>query len=452
MKFLYKFAVCCFLAVVVSPTAFAQYTSSSFFMEQSWQSNMLNPASTPERGYVLIPIIGGTGISLGSNSLTVDKLFYADPNGGDGLVSFLDVDINKSSLLNSISSNNNLQTELSTTIFGVGMYVKNVFWTFGMNLRVSGDVNIPKGLFEIAALNQADGIYNLDNLSLNMQGYVETYVGASFKIGDKLSLGAKAKFLMGVLDMTACYDDLQVQLNDSQWSVSADGYFNATAAGLSINDAIEDFSLENIEYNPEFNISGYGLGFDFGANYDVLENLTLSLSVLDLGFMSWGTSNSVSAISSSSYSFSGVTFTDEDGESSSEDLSIDDVLSFEEVASSSRTTSLRTTINAGVEYRFLKDKMAAGLLYSARFRYGYTQHEVTAVVSGRPCNWFTANVSYNFIAGQMGAAVNFHPKWINFFLGADYIPFSVTPQYIPTSSSYLNLYAGIGIPLGKRPE
>ncbi len=451
MKFLYKFIACCFLAVVVSPTAFAQYTSSSFFMEQSWQSNMLNPASTPNQGYVLIPIIGGTGISLGSNSLTVDKLFYADPNGGDGLVSFLDVDINKSSLLNSISSNNNLQTELSTTIFGVGMYVKNVFWTFGMNLRVSGDVNVPKGLFEIAALSQADGVYNLDNLSLNMQGYVETYVGASFKIGDKLSLGAKAKFLMGVLDMTVCYDNLEVQLNDSQWSVSADGYFNATAAGLSLNADMEEFSLEGIDYNPEFNVSGYGLGFDLGASYDVLDNLTLSLSVLDLGFISWGTSGSVAGVSSSSYSFSGVLFTD-DSDSESEELDVDDILNFDETTASTRTTSLRTTIHAGVEYRFLKDKMAAGLLYSARFRYGYTQHEVTAVVSGRPCNWFTANVSYNFIAGQMGAAVNFHPKWINFFLGADYIPFSVTPQYIPTSSSYLNLYAGIGIPLGKRPE
>ncbi len=434
--------------MMLMPSAFGQYTSTSYFMPSSTQSGMLNPSFAPDRGYVQLPVIGGTALSFGSNTLSFDKLFYANPNG-EGIVSFLDVDIDKAFLLSAVEDNNNVNADFATTIFGIGFYSGDTFWSFGSNLRVTNDMNIPGGVFDLVALNQDNGVYNIDHLSVNTSAYLENYVGASFKIGDKVTVGAKVKVLLGLMDATAYYDNMQVIVNGSEWSITTDGYLDATAAGIGLDDEDAGLSLDNITYNPEFNLSGFGLGFDFGATYDPIEDLSISLAVLDLGFINWGEENTLSGVSAGSYIYSGAIFSD-DGDYTGDVSDIDDILSLDEVDAKSRMTSLKTTINVGAEYRFLNDKMAAGLLYSAKFRYGYTKHEATAALSLRPSSWFTANASYAFIAGQMGAAINLHPSWINIFVGADYIPTKVTPQYLPLESSNINLYAGIAIPLSKR--
>lgn len=417
-------------------------------MENSWQSNMLNPAFTPEQGYVLIPVLGGTGVNVGSNSLSVDKLFYSNPNGS-GLVSFLDVDIDKSILLNSISDNNNVYADFSTTIFGVGFYSdSNIFWTFGSNLKAGSSVSLPRGIFEFAKLSRSDNTYDLQGLNASLNCYLENYVGASMKIGD-FNVGAKVKVLLGILDASVQFDDMTVVLDGSEWSITSNGQFAATAAGLYLSDELSDFSFDNIEYSPEFKTSGFGLGVDLGGSYDVLDDLTVSMSVTDFGFIRWSGESTVAAQSSGSYIYKGVNFSDSDADVDAFD--VDDILQFENANSDNRTKSLSTTFNAAGEYRLADDKVAAGLLYSARLRSGYTQHEVTAVASLRPANWVTANVSYSAISSTVGAALNLHPSWINLFLGMDYVTsvLSVTPQYIPMSAKNINFYFGVGIPILK---
>lgn len=434
--------------LLLTGSAFGQYTTTSYFMNGSTQSNMLNPSFAPERGYVQLPVIGGTSVSFGSNSLSMERLFYANPNG-EGLVSFLDVDIDKSFLLSAVNNNNNINTDVVTTLLGFGFYSGDVFWTFGSNLRVSSDMNIPSGAFDLVALNQDSGVYTLDHFGINATAYIENYVGATFKIGSKVTVGAKVKLLLGLADMTAYYDDAEVVINGSEWRVTTDGYVNATAAGIAIKDNSLGLSFDNLTYDPEFQISGFGLGVDLGASYDPIDDLTISLSLLDLGFINWSAAHTLSGVSSGSYSYTGAIFSDE-GNYTGDVSDIDDILSIDQVEAESRTASLRSTLNVGAEYRFAEDRMAAALLYTVKSRYGFTKHETTAAISIRPTSWFTANASYAFVAGQMGAAINLHPSWINLFVGADYIPFTVTPQYLPLESSNINFYAGIAIPLSKR--
>ena len=38
-------------------------------------------------------------------------------------------------------------------------------------------------------------------------------------------------------------------------------------------------------------IAGYGFGIDLGASYKIMDNLTVSASILDLGFISWSKSS-----------------------------------------------------------------------------------------------------------------------------------------------------------------
>jgi hypothetical protein len=51
-----------------------------------------------------------------------------------------------------------------------------------------------------------------------------------------------------------------------------------------------------------------------------------------------------------------------------------------------------------------------------------------------------------------GAALNFSPGWINFFIASDYMLTKVNPQYIPLSQPSANIQFGISIPLAGNKE
>ncbi len=444
-----RFIAALTLLLALCNMGYAQYSLNGYFMPESTQSNMLNPAFTPDHGYFLLPVIGGTGAQVSSNSLSIDKLFYNNPTGENNLVWFLDVDIDKSDLINSLADDNYISSDITTTIFGAGFHRKNVFWSYGVNLRATSDLSIPSGVFDLAVLNQADNVYDINNLNASLSAYLESYVGASFNIG-KVAVGAKVKFLMGLLDASIEYDNMQFALNDNEWSISSKGHIDATAAGLSLKNELSGFSFDNLDYAPKFGISGYGLGFDLGASYDICKNLTISASALDLGFITWNKSNSISAESASSYTYSGAIFSSNGAEN--ENFDIDDILTFNDTESQNRTRSLNSTFNVAAEYRMLGDRIAAGVLYTSRLRLGYTENEITAVASFRPTGWLTANASYSFMESQIGAAINLHPCWINLFVGMDYIPSSVTTQYLPISESRINMYVGVAIPLASKSK
>lgn len=52
-------------------------------------------------------------------------------------------------------------------------------------------------------------------------------------------------------------------------------------------DYVTDFDFDS----GKLGIAGYGFGIDLGASYKILDNLTVSASVLDLGFISWSKSS-----------------------------------------------------------------------------------------------------------------------------------------------------------------
>lgn len=55
-------------------------------------------------------------------------------------------------------------------------------------------------------------------------------------------------------------------------------------------DYVTDFDFDS----GKLGIAGYGFGIDLGASYKILDNLTVSASVLDLGFISWSKSSTKS--------------------------------------------------------------------------------------------------------------------------------------------------------------
>ena len=74
-----------------------------------------------------------------------------------------------------------------------------------MNLRSNVGMVLPKSLFEFMKTTGAKEDYSISDLGVRTENYVELGLGRSHKIGDKLTVGAKAKLLFGL-----AYGDLNV--------------------------------------------------------------------------------------------------------------------------------------------------------------------------------------------------------------------------------------------------
>lgn len=450
------------VALVTCVSAGAQNLRTAYFMESSTIRSSMNPALTPNRGYFNIPFVGSINAAYTSNSLSVDNILYPNPSGS-GLVTFLDESVNTAKFLSDLKDNNSLDVDYGMNLISFGFYGGKGFWTFDMNLKTSANVGLPKGFFEFAKLGSGENgsSYDLRDMRINVNAYQDVALGYARPINDRLTIGARVKFIVGLANADLQFDRMNIRMNDTEWAIDAHGTFNASLSGLEVPSKTDDegrptgiLDLGEIDVDG-FGIGGYGFGVDLGATYKLLDNLTLSAGVVDLGLISWSAKNTVSGISNGSYNFGGFNIVDgvEQGATSFDDF--DEITNFHSTPAKSRTTSLRTTINVGGEYTILDNLLGFGLLSSTQIRATKSYSELTASVNVRPIDWFSAAVSYSMLHSgfkTVGMAINIHPSWINFFVGTDYMIGRVSKQFIPINQKAANFYFGLAIPMGKRPD
>ncbi|KAA6319749.1 hypothetical protein EZS27_030386, partial [termite gut metagenome] len=127
---------------------------------------------------------------------------------------------------------------------------------------------------------------------------------------------------------------------------------------------------------------------------------------------------------------------------------LEGLVKFYDAGKGSRTTSLATTVNLGAEYIFpYYNKLTFGFLSSTKINglYSWTEARLSANVA--LLSWFEASVSggvSNF-GPSVGGVLNFHPKGINFFIGADCVFTQVTPQFVPVNKPNLRANFGFNI-------
>jgi hypothetical protein len=110
------------------------------------------------------------------------------------------------------------------------------------------------------------------------------------------------------------------------------------------------------------------------------------------------------------------------------------------------------TVNAGLEYSVLNNKISLGALYSNRFMLNERYSELTGSLNLRPFRWFNLSGSYSVIHGKketFGFALGFVPAIMNIYLACDYVFYNVSPQYIPLNTLTTNVQLGVSIPLGR---
>lgn len=439
------------IAAALLTTGAAAQNPTAYFMEGSTFRSQFNPAFAPLRGYVNIPGLGGLDINMNGN-LAVDNILYSR-NGK--LVTLLDSSVSAADALANLKNKNLLGSDSRVNLIGFGAFTRNHknFWSFDLNVRANADLNLPYSLFEFLKRGQ-DG--DIRDIGISSYNYLEAGFNYSFPLmNDRLYVGVRAKFLVGVARAKLNYDHFRVSLAEDVWKIDATGQLDVTGAGAAPEDISysEDgtYKLNDFDNFQPTKPAGYGFAVDLGATYDILPNLQASLAVTDLGFISWSKKYNSIGASAKTMEFSGVTV-DENGSGEQPDFDLN-ILEFSPEGSKSVSKMLRASINAGVEYEVWRHKIGIGLLYTARIREYKTLHNITGSVNFHPISWFTVSGSYSVIdnrGGAVGLALNLCPSWINFFIATDVVTAKHTPQWVPIKQSTMNVTLGLGVPIGKR--
>lgn len=440
-------------------------------MEGSHYRMQLNPALTPGRGYINLPVIGTLNATVNSSSLGYQDILDIIDNSSDGDY-FMSQDF-----LNRLDATNNLNVNLSTDIISAGWYKGKNFWSFNIGLRNDIGATIPRNVFEFMR-NMNDrslNVFDLANMnqefggqSLEINSFAEVGLGFARDINDRLTIGGKVKALLGIGNMKLNVENISVSSQitgvnmDDIWNgneidptnINGEAHINVSASLESSSKLLElqqvtegqgEPYIDNIDFGS-FGFAGYGAAIDLGVSYRLLKNLTLSASVLDLGFIKWSKSNTHVATAAADQVYDKNNINEfVNTVQSGEVLNFDMLnLRMDENAAKSRTTKLTSTVVVGAEYALLKNWLVLGALYTGRFAQPKTINELSVSANIRPANNFNVAVSYSLLQGAgktFGAAVKLGPV----FVGTDYMFFGKNTKNV-------NAYIGFSIPLNKQKK
>ncbi|MCS3195117.1 DUF5723 family protein [Bacteroides thetaiotaomicron] len=478
----------------------AQFLRTSYFMEGTHYRQQLNPALIPTQGYFNIPVLGSVNATVGSTSLGYQDIidiiddsdnFYSNPD-----------------FLSRLKDKNNLNVNVSTEILSAGWYKGKNFWSFNVGVRADIGASLTRSMFTF--LNEMDALednwrnsnYDISGQKLDINAYGEVGLGYARQINNRLTVGGKVKVLLGIGNMNLKINNVMMnanlpsdarinQLQDQNYlsgldaagitrlkseiesyhaNLNVDAHLESSFKGLELvqedgQDYISDFDFDS----GKLGIAGYGFGIDLGASYKIMDNLTVSASVLDLGFISWtkgatkiasanpesinmkGTSyvngidpndipNSITAIQNN------ITRLQADADGYMNRVNGGDVLDYEmlqlqtEEAHKSRKSSLASTVVVGAEYGFFENKLGVGVLSTTRFVQPKTLTEVTFSANYRPKSWLNVALSYSAIQSA-GKSFGLGLKLGPVFLGTDYM-------FLGKNTNSVSGFVGISVPLG----
>ena len=491
-----------FIMLVCTLSANAQFLRTSYFMEGTHYRQQLNPALTPTKGYFNLPVIGAVNATVGSTSLGYQDIIDIIDDGDDFYT--------KPDFMNRLKDNNKLNVNFSTEILSAGCYKGKNFWSFNIGLRTDIGANLTKNMFtflnemETVEENWRNSNYDISGQQLNINAYTEIGLGLSRQINSRLTVGARVKALLGIgnmelkLNRVAMSANLPSDQQINQWS--SESYWNsmtpsqAAQAAQELKDKFNNYhanltvgaelksSFKGLELQEEegkdyvtdfdfdsgkLGIAGYGFGIDLGASYKILDNLTVSASVLDLGFISWSKSSTKIAsanpdpidIKGSTYAnmvdpnnpntvMNAVNQLQNDAQGYMDRVTNGDVLDYDMLqlevsdAKESRKSRLASTLVLGAEYGFFNNKLAVGVLSTTRFVQPDALTELTFSANYRPKSWFNVALSYSAIQSA-GKSFGLGLKLGPLFVGTDYM-------FLGKNSNSVNGFVGVSIPLGGR--
>lgn len=444
----------------------AQTGQTIYFMESVPQSSLLNPAYQHSHNFHFgFPMVSSFNVSAKTNFVNFNDLFFRHPQY-DSLISFLHPDADINDFKGRLKRNNVAGADLHINLFSFGLRIDRSFISVNVSERSSARVVLPGDLFLLALEGNeqfAGETADFSRLGADLSYYREYAVGYSYGINDKLNAGIRTKLLFGKADFSFSGDNLSLYTDPETYNIRLRA---GPSANMSLPVTIgfdEDGFIDYVDphfntqdYHPldfVFNTGNMGFAVDLGATYRLLEPLTLSASITDLGFISW--KQDVYNISfNGDYEFAGIDLTpgDDNDDPDPFDELLDTLGSVFTMSHSQDPyrRGLPARIYLGGRYD-LHPLLSVGLMSRSEIYGGRFEQAVTLSANSAIGNILSASLSYsvmNHSYNNLGLGLAIRGGGLQLYMVSD----NLMTSFIPHRTKGVNVWFGLNMMFGhKRP-
>lgn len=436
------------------PVFLAQQNFTIYNMERVHQSFYHNPSHMPMGNVNIgLPLISSLYFNMGNNGFRGKDILKTESN--DSLY------ITPGNMLSKLKKHNYLSFSAHIDLLHIGFKVKKKSYISLTAIeKVDFRLRYPKDFFMFLwEGNGSEGVIGkelLFDFGIDLTHYREYGLAFAHQLNDRLSFGLRFKYLYGM-------ENLRTEKTDITFYTDPDNFALTASSDIKINSSGLDSSMETkFDDIPAYMFQGKNTGFggDLGLSYSPLKKLTLSVSLVDFGFIKWkqNINNTVSSNPGSSFTFRGIGMKEYFRDSASlEDAfnqtldTLGDVFMIEE-EHSSYTTRLSTQIYAGMLYNFTK-KTSFGAMYHSQFFDGRYHPGFSMSLNSMLRNWLSGSISYSaynrsFLNIGAGFSAKLGPTQI--YVVSD----NIMGAFYPMSTKNANIRLGLNITVGKgeKPE
>ena len=313
-------------------------------------------------------------------------------------------------------------------------------------LRLSYPKDLIRFIYEGNAAFE-DNTANLEGVGVSLNHYREYSVGLSHQLNEDLRIGARIKYLYGMENIYNERSDISVVTDPETYEITARSDLSIKTAGLT-----DDIDEETMDYLTGRGNTGFA--FDFGANYQLNEKISLNASIIDLGFIKWN-DYTKSYSNNGEFNYSGIeidAFADDQGARSDDETSFDRVLdSLEEAMNIDTNTSsysapLTTRMYIGGNYA-INERSQAGAILQAEVFQGNLLPSFTLLYNRKMTKWIGMGAAYTIINrsyNNLGVSLNFNPGPVQLYVVTDNLLGAFQPQH----SRHMQVRFGINLIFG----
>lgn len=463
--------------VLIQQRVTAQYSSTMFFMKNVPQSHLLNPAYQPGCNFYLgFPGLAPIQVSVENDAVSIHDIVFYDSKL-DSTIFFFHPSANKDKFLANFGPRNYISGGFSAGLVSMGFRAGSMFFSFDVSQKVLTRIRYPKDLVYIPIYFSLDEDgdprnFDLSNFAVNATAYTEFAMGASRKfLDDQLSIGVRGKLLLGEANIRTTNADIHVNTGfEDNWEIVSKFEADASIPFATIpRDSAGKFDFGNLEFRDNLKKSdirnvflskpNLGLAMDLGIVYQPVSRLTLSMSVLDLGYLRWR-KNKYNVVQNVRYTFKGIEMTKfitgEDTSNFGDALrdTLKNTFTFTSLENK-YTTILPTHIMAGASYSLTK-WFSLGAMGHFEIFEKQMQTEVTLSANLSAGRFFATSFSYSLLHNEyneIGLGFAFKPGPFQFYMVFDHIPLEYDKEKntnlpFPSYAKGFSIRAGMNLVFG----
>ena len=277
-----------FFTLIIVLLGFSNYSQNKqvlYNFAELPQTLLVNPgAETNYKFHVGVPLFSGISGEFGSTGFNLSDLFLSDNRLINDKVS---------EVLNKLDVRDHVKTHAQIEVLNGGFrFDDKTYFSFGFYEEIDAISYFPKDFVRI--LNEGNSAYLNQSFSasqilykLDLTGVL--HFGVTRKVSEKLTLGARFKIYSSALNLESSNNSgtfTTINGTNNIYTHYIDNVdVNLRTSGI-VDNSTDEFIVDEKTYlNNTFFGKNLGLGLDFGFTYHIDDQLELSASILDFGFI-----------------------------------------------------------------------------------------------------------------------------------------------------------------------